>query len=131
MLVGKNEKQIDNIFPLSQDENTLILLEENLILDEKCTLNKVSDEYVVRETEMGVSITYRNVNLLLINNISCENCFENSIKYDIMILNMPIETEFSFLTSLLRNENSVILSVQSGDAVNIDCEQEKIYVTYN
>ena len=108
-----------------------MLFEENLILDEKCTLNRVSDEYVVRETEMGVSITYRNVNLLLINNISCENCFENSIKYDIIILNMPIETEFSFLTSLLRNENSVILSVQSGNAVNIDCKQEKIYVTYN
>lgn len=130
-LMSQNEKKIDNIFSLSQDKNRLMLFEENLILDEKCTLNRVFDEYVVRETDIGVAVSYRNINLLLTNNITCENCFENSIKYDIIILNMPIETEISFLTELLRNENSVILSVQSGDAVSIDCKQEKIYVTYN
>lgn len=130
-LLGKNEKKIDNIFSFSQEENRLMLLEQNLFLDANCTLNNVSDEYIVREVNAGISITYRNVNLLLINNISFENCFENSIKYDIIISNMPIETEKSFLTDLLRNESSVILSVQSGETVNIDCKQEKNYVTYN
>ena len=35
------------------------------------------------------------------------------------------------LSSLLRNENTLLLCVEDGETVSINCKWEKLYATYN
>lgn len=131
IMMTHNEKKIDNIVTDSKKLSTLMILEESLLTGEKCKINKPSDQYEVIKNENGTEITYKNVKLLLINDTYCENCFENTIKYDIIITTMLSEDEKLYLSSLLRNENSLLLCVEDGETVSINCKWEKLYATYN
>lgn len=131
IMMTHNEKKIDNIVTDYKNLSTLMNLEESLLTDEKCKINEPSDQYKVIKNENGTEITYKNVKLLLINDTYCENCFENTIKYDIIITTMLSEDEKLYLSSLLRNKNSLLLCVEDGETVSINCKWEKLYATYN
>ena len=131
IIMTHNAKKIDNIVTDTKNLSILMNLEENLLADENCKINELSDQYKVTKNEYGTEITYENVNLLLINDTSFENCFENTIKYDIIITTMLSEDEKLYLSSLLRNENSLLLCVEAGETVSINCKWEKLYATYN
>lgn len=131
IIMTHNAKKIDNIVTDTKNLSILMNLEENLLADENCKINELSDQYKVTKNEYGTEITYENVNLLLINDTSFENCFENTIKYDIIITTMLSEDEKLYLSSLLRNENSLLLCVEDGETVSINCKWEKLYATYN
>lgn len=126
-----NEKKIDNIVSDVKNLSTLMCLENNLLTDQNTKINEPSDQYEVIKNGNGTEITYKNVKLLLINDTYCENCFENTIKYDIIITTMLSEDEKLYLSSLLRNENSLLLCVEDGETVSINCKWEKLYATYN
>ncbi len=131
IMMTHNEKKIDNIVTDAKNLSTLMNIEEYLLADENCKINELSDQYEVIKNEYGTQITYKNVKLLLINDLSCENGFENKIKYDIIITTMLNEDENLSLSSLLRNENSLLLCVEDGETVSINCKWEKLYATYN
>lgn len=139
ILVGNpDNKQIKNINDMMMSHNAKSLNEVvsmseeiDLISSNFNVIDKNFNDYKVNKVEGGTEILCANVNLLLINDTYCENSFENSTKYDIIISNMQIDEGKSDLASLLQDENSVILCVQSGEAVNIDCKWENFYVTYN
>lgn len=131
IMMTHNEKKIDNIVTDAKNLSTLMNIEEALLADENCKINEPSDQHKVIKNEYGTQITYKNVNLLLINDTSFENCFENTIKYDIIITTMLSEDEKLYLSSLLRNENSLLLCVEDGETVSINCKWEKLYATYN
>ncbi len=131
IMMTHNEKKIDNIVTDSKNLSTLMNLEESILTDEKCKINEYSDRYKVIENEYGTEIIYKNVKLLLINNIPCENYFENTIKYDIIITTVLSEDEKLYLSSLLRNKSSLLLCVEDGETVSINCKWEKLYATYN
>lgn len=131
IMMTHNEKRIDNIATDAQKISILMNLEKSLLADKNCKINEMSDQYKVIKNEYGTEITYKNVNLLLINDTSFENCFENTIKYDIIITTMLSEDEKLYLSSLLRNENSLLLCVEDGETVSINCKWEKLYATYN
>lgn len=131
IMMTHNAKKIGNIVTDTKNLSILMNLEENLLADENCKINELSNQYKVTKNEYGTEITYENVNLLLINDTSFENCFENTIKYDIIITTMLSEDEKLYLSSLLRNENSLLLFVEDGKTVSINCKWEKLYATYN
>lgn len=131
IMMTHNEKKIDNIVTDAKNLSVLMNLEKSLLADKNCKTNEASDQYKIIRNEYGTEITYKNVNLLLINNTSCENCFENTIKYDIIVTNMLNDDEKLSLSSLLRNENSLLLCVEDGETVSINCKWEKLYATYN
>lgn len=131
IMMTHNEKRIDSVVTDAENPSILMNLQESLLSDESTKINEPSELYKVTKNEYGTQITYINVNLLLINNFTYENCFENTIKYDIIIMNMPSEDEKIYLSSLLRNENSLLLSVEEDKTISIDCKWEKMYVTYN
>lgn len=131
IMMTHNEKKIDNIVTDAKNLSILMNLEENLLADENCRINELSDQYKVTKNEYGTEIIYKNVKILLINDLFCENCFENTIKYDIIITTMLSEDEKLYLSSLLQNENSVLLCVEDGETVSINCKWEKFYATYN
>lgn len=131
IMMTHNAKKIDNIVTDAKNLSILMNLEENLLANENCKINEPSDRYEVIKSEYGTEITYENVKLLLINNIPYEKCFENTIKYDIIIAGMLNEDENPSLSSLLRNENSLLLCVEDGETVSINCKWEKLYATYN
>lgn len=126
-----NEKKIDNIVSDAKNLSTLMCLENNLLTDQNTKINESSDRYKVVKNEYGTEIAYENVKLLLINDTNLENCFENTIKYDIIITTMLIEDENFSLSSLLQGENSLLLCVKNGETVSINCKWEKLYATYN
>lgn len=76
-------------------------------------------------------INYENVNLLIINSTTCENVFELEQKYDIIILPKEAENIRNSLSSLKRDENSQIMTIESGQNLTLNLEQEKIYAVYN
>ena len=131
IMMTHNAKKIGNIVTDTKKLSILMNLEENLLADENCKINELSNQYKVTKNEYGTEITYENVNLLLINDTSFENCFENTIKYDIIITTVLSEDEKLYLSSLLRNENSLLLCVEDGETVSINCKWEKLYATYN
>ena len=131
IMMTHNEKKIDNIVTDSKKLSILMNIQKSLLTDENCKINELSNDYKVIKNEYGTEITYENVNLLLINDTSFENCFENTIEYDIIITNMLNEDEKLYLSSLLQNENSLLLDVKNGETVSINCKWEKIYATYN
>ena len=131
IMMTHNEKKIDNIVTDSKKLSILMNIQKSLLTDENCKINEPSNDYKVIKNEYGTEITYENVNLLLINDTSFENCFENTIEYDIIITNMLNEDEKLYLSSLLQNENSLLLDVKNGETVSINCKWEKIYATYN
>ena len=131
IMMTHNEKKIDNIVTDSKKLSILMNIQKSLLTDENCKINELSNDYKVIKNEYGTEIIYENVNLLLINDTSFENCFENTIEYDIIITNMLNEDEKLYLSSLLQNENSLLLDVKNGETVSINCKWEKIYATYN
>ncbi len=131
IMMTHNAKKIDNIVTDAKNLSILMNLEENLLANENCRINELSDQYKVTKNEYGTEITYKNVKLLLINDLFYENCFENTIKYDIIITTMLSEDEKLYLSLLLQNENSVLLCVEDGETVSINCKWEKFYATYN
>ena len=131
IMMTHNEKKIDNIVSDSKNLSTLMNLQKSLLTDENCKINEPSNDYKVIKNEYCTEIAYKNVNLLLINDFTYENCFENTIEYDIIIMNMLNEDEKLYLSSLLRNEKSLLLDVKNGETVSINCKWEKIYATYN
>lgn len=131
LMMTHNDKKIDNVFMSEIKTPTIMNLEKSLLADENCKINQSSNQYEMVKRDYGTQITYKNVKLLLINDFSCENCFENTIKYDIIITTMQNEDEKQYLSSLLRNENSLLLNVEKGETISIDCKWEKVYVTYN
>lgn len=130
-LMIHNDKKVDGIVTYEQELPSYMNLEQSLLADENCKINEPSDKYEVIKNEYGTQIVYGNVNLLLINNLTCEKSFENAIKYDIIIESMPRNDENLDVSSLLRNEESLLLNVKDGDTISIDCKWEKLYVTYN
>lgn len=131
IMMTHNEKKIDNIVTDYKNLSTLMCLENNLLTDQNTKINESSDRYKVVKNEYGTEIAYENVKLLLINDTNLENCFENTIKYDIIITTMLSEDEKLYLSSLLRNKNSLLLCVEDGETVSINCKWEKLYATYN
>ena len=123
MMTRHNAKSINGFESFSEEAR--VVAAEFVFADENAS------GYKFNKLECGTEIIYKNVNLLLINNFPYENHFKKDIKYDIIILNMPIEDEFLWLNGLLRNENSLLLCVQKDEAVSIDCKREKFYATYN
>ena len=131
IMMTHNEKRIDNIATDAQKISILMNLEKSLLADKNCKINEMSDQYKVIKNEYGTEITYKNVKLLLINDFTYENCFENTIKYDIIIINMLKEDEKLYLSSILQNENSLLIDVKDGETISINCKWEKLYATYN
>lgn len=131
IMMTHNEKRIDNIATDAQKISILMNLEKSLLADKNCKINEMSDQYKVIKNEYGTEITYKNVKLLLINDFTYENCFENTIKYDIIIINMLKEDEKLYLSSILQNENSLLIDVKDGETISINCKWEKFYATYN
>lgn len=131
IMMTHNEKKIDNIVTDSKKLSILMNIQKSLLTDENCKINEPSKDYKVIKNEYGTEIAYKNVNLLLINDFTYENYFENIIKYDIIVMNMLNEDEKLYLSSLLQNKNSLLLDVKNGETVSINCKWEKIYATYN
>ena len=130
-MMTHNEKRIDNIATDAQKISILMNLEKSLLADKNCKINEMSDQYKVIKNEYGTEITYKNVKLLLINDFTYENCFENTIKYDIIVTNMLKEDEKLYLSSILQNENPLLIDVKDGETISINCKWEKFYATYN
>ena len=152
LLRRHNEKQIDTIVIADQSDytssrvvkicgsipvdNILYCNEIPSALKEKAIIysKPISIENLTIDMANGqyyTEINYENVNLLIINSLSCENLFKLEQKYDIIILPKGAENILPFLSSLTRDENSQIMMIESGENLTLNLEQERIYAVYN
>lgn len=152
LLKRHNEKQIDTLIVADQNDYTtsrVMKIYGSIPVEDTLFCNKIpanlcdraslySEPISIENLTIDMSngqdyceIIYKNVNLLIINSVTCENVFELEQKYDIIILPKEAENALPLLSSLKRDENSRIAIVESGQNLNLNLEQERIYAVYN
>ncbi len=144
LLKRHNEKKIDTLIVTDQNNYTAsrvikicgtVPVGKTIFYDESTANSKsVSIENLNVDMLNGKDysqINYENVNILIINSITCENIFELEEKYDIIILPKVAESLSDTLTLLLRDENSRIILLENGKNLTLNLEQERVYAVYN
>lgn len=136
-----NEKQIDTLIVTDRNNYTVSRMTKLLkSINVKNTIfpDEISEPLFIDKLTVDISnsehyctINYENANLLIINSPYCENLFKSEKKYDIIILSSEALENYSYLSPLLSEDNSQILTLEDKENLSLKLEREKIYAIYN